>query len=204
MDGRNIKIAPSIIAANWADIIRELEKAKKGDFIHVDVMDGHFVPNITLGSDIAKAIYDITGKALDIHLMLDRPDRYIERFAFEGVFRITFHYESNALLIHTIEKIKSYGFKAGISISPDTPVHRIVKILDMVDQVLVMTVYPGFSGQRLLEKTIEKIHQLNDIRKERKLNFVITADGGINRENIGKIGPVDEVVMGSGFFSERP
>ena len=196
-----VKVAPSIIAADWRDIHSEIERVKKGDFIHVDVMDGHFVPNITLGSDIAKAIYDLSKKPLDIHLMLDMPDKYIGRFVFEGVFRITFHYESYAILTHTINLIKGFGLSAGISISPDTPVKRIVKILPKVDQVLVMTVYPGFSGQKLLERVIPKIYELNDLREKYGLKFIITADGGINFKNLKKLGPVDEVVMGVGFFS---
>ncbi len=196
-----VKIAPSIIAANWVEIYSEVEKAKKGDFIHVDVMDGHFVPNITLGSDIAKAIYKLSNKPLDIHLMLERPDKYIERFVFEGVFRITFHYESYAILTQTINIIRDFGLKVGIAISPDTPVKRIIKVLPEIDQVLVMTVYPGFSGQKLLEWVIPKIYELDDLRKKYGLNFTITVDGGINYDNVEKLGPVDEVVMGAGFFT---
>ncbi len=200
MAGKSIKIAPSIMAANWVDFHNEVKKATRGDFIHVDIMDAHFVPNITLGPDIARAIYKLSQKPLDIHLMLERPDLYLHRFSFEGIFRITFHYESNALLTPTLRRIKSLGFKAGISISPDTPVKRILKIVDKVDQVLVMTVYPGFSGQRLVEKSIPKVYELAEIREKLGLNFVITVDGGINKNNINKLGPIDEAVIGSAFF----
>jgi len=203
MDGRRIRIAPSIIAASWSEIYSEIERAKNGDFIHVDVMDGHFVPNITLGPDIARAIYELSGKPLDIHLMLEFPERYIGKFAFEGVFRITFHYESSAFLSPTIKIIRSLGKKVGIAISPDTPVKRILKILTEVDQVLVMTVYPGFSGQRLIERVIPKIHELANIRESLGLKFLITGDGGINWENIHRIGPIDEVVMGAAFFEKK-
>lgn len=196
-----VKIAPSIIAVNWVDIYSDVERAKKGDFIHVDVMDGHFVPNLTLGPDIAKAIYKLSAKPLDIHLMLEYPDKYIERFVFEGVFRITFHYESNAILTQMINLVKGFGLNVGIAISPYTPVKRIAKVLPKIDQVLVMTVYPGFSGQKLLEWVIPKIYELNDLREKYGLNFTITADGGINYTNLEKLGPVDEVVMGAGFFT---
>lgn len=196
-----VKIAPSIIAANWVDIYSDVERAKRGDFIHVDIMDGHFVPNLTLGPDIAKAIHKLSNKPLDIHLMLERPDKYIERFVFEGVFRITFHYESYAILTQTINTIKDFGLKVGIAISPDTPVNRIIKVLPEIDQVLVMTVYPGFSGQKLLEWVISKIYELDDLRKKYGLEFTITADGGINYTNLEKLGPVDEVIMGAGFFT---
>ncbi len=203
MDGRRIKIAPSIIAADWSYIYAEIEKAKEGDFIHVDVMDGHFVPNITLGPDMARVIYTLSEKPLDIHLMLEFPERYIRRFAFGGVFRITFHYESSTLLSSTIKLVRSLGKKVGIAISPDTPVKRILKVLNEVDQILVMTVYPGFSGQKLIERVIPKIYELASLREDLGLNFSITADGGINWENLHKIGPIDEAVMGLAFFEKK-
>ncbi len=184
MVGRIIKIAPSIIAARWSDIYSEIERAKGGDFIHVDVMDGYFVPNITLGSDIARAIYELSEKPLNIHLMLEFPDKYIRNFAFEGIFRITFHYKSHAFLSATINLIKSLGKRAGIAISPDTPVERILKVLDRIDQVLVMTVYPGFSGQRSTENVVPKIYKLAEIREKLGLGFFITADWG--RGKLGK------------------
>ncbi len=199
----NYRIAPSIIAADWSRFEEEMEKAKMGDFVHVDVMDGHFVPNITLGPDVAKALYRATGKPLDVHLMLTHPDAYIGRFFFEGVFRITVHYESAAILTYTFNRIREAGIKVGVAISPDTPAERVFKLLPRVDQVLVMTVYPGFSGQRMLEWVLPKVETLHRFREEMGLRFTITVDGGVNVENLKKIGPADEVVMGSAFFGGR-
>ncbi|NPA79692.1 MAG: ribulose-phosphate 3-epimerase [Thermotogae bacterium] len=197
------RIGPSIIAADWASIYEELERAKEGDFIHVDVMDGHFVPNLTLGPDIARAIHRRTGKPLDIHLMLTHPDRYVDRFIFPGVFRITLHYESSAFLSSTLRRIRSAGLRAGVAISPETPVSRLMKLLHRLDQVLVMTVYPGFAGQRMLEWVLPKVKALATIREERGLQFTITVDGGVRWDNLHLIGPADEVVMGSAFFGSR-
>ncbi len=197
------RVGPSVIAANWARCYEELERAKEGDFIHVDVMDGHFVPNLTLGPDLARAIHERTGKPLDVHLMLTHPDRYIHRFVLPGVFRITVHYESSAFLSSTLRRVREAGLKAGIAISPDTPVSRLLKLLDKVDQVLVMTVYPGFAGQRMLEWVLPKVSELDRMRRERDLRFTITVDGGVKWENLSKIGPADEVVMGAAFFRGR-
>jgi ribulose-phosphate 3-epimerase len=194
------RIGPSIIAANWTLCYEELERAKEGDFIHVDVMDGHFVPNLTLGPDLTRAVYERTGKPLDIHLMLTHPDRYLERFFLPGVFRITVHYESSAFLSSTLRRIREAGLKAGVAISPDTPTTRLLKMMGRLDQVLVMTVYPGFAGQRMLEWVLPKVEELHRIREKEGFNFVITVDGGVRWDNLHRIGPADEVVMGSAFF----
>ncbi len=197
---RKYRIGPSIIASNWALCYEELERAKSGDFIHVDVMDGHFVPNLTLGPDLTKAVYERTDKPLDVHLMLTHPDRYVDRFFLPGVFRITVHYESSSFLSPTLRAIREEGIKAGVAISPDTPVSRVRKVLPSVDQVLVMTVYPGFSGQRMLEWVLPKVEELHAMRVREGLTFVITVDGGVRWDNLHRIGPADEVIMGSAFF----
>ncbi len=179
-----IKIAPSILSADFAklgDEIREVEKAG-ADYIHVDVMDGHFVPNITIGPLIVDAIRPITSLPLDVHLMIENPDGYIPMFAKSGADIITVHQETCVHLHRTLQLIKSEGVKSGVVLNPATPLEMIREILSEVDLVLIMTVNPGFGGQSFIREMIPKIEALHQVRMENNYSFEIEVDGGVNIE----------------------
>ncbi|SFJ61719.1 ribulose-phosphate 3-epimerase [Thermoflavimicrobium dichotomicum] len=179
-----VKIAPSILSADFArlkDEIQEVEQAG-ADWIHVDVMDGHFVPNITLGPLIVEAIRPHTSLPLDVHLMIEQPDRYISQFAKAGADYISVHQEACSHLHRTIYHIKEQGVKAGVVINPATPVAMIEPILPDVDLVLLMTVNPGFGGQKFISNVLSKISQVRQIVNENDLKVDIEVDGGINKE----------------------
>ncbi|MGM9993874.1 MAG: ribulose-phosphate 3-epimerase [Candidatus Avigastranaerophilus sp.] len=175
-------IAPSILSSDFANLQSEVEKLEinGADWIHVDVMDGHFVPNLTIGAPVVKALKKVCSLPLDVHLMIDNPEKYIKDFALAGSDYITFHYEAardNAKEI--INLIKSYNIKAGISIKPKTTVQEIISYLDMVDLVLIMTVEPGFGGQKFMTDCALKIKELKQYIKN---DTIIEVDGGINPE----------------------
>ena len=179
-----IKIAPSILSADFAklgDEIREVEKAG-ADYIHVDVMDGHFVPNITIGPLIVDAIRPITSLPLDVHLMIENPDGYIPMFAKSGADIITVHQETCVHLHRTLQLIKSEGVKSGVVLNPATPLEMIREVLSEVDLVLIMTVNPGFGGQSFIREMIPKIEALHQVRMENNYSFEIEVDGGVNIE----------------------
>jgi len=181
-----IQIAPSILAANFsklADEVKEVEKAG-AKLIHIDVMDGHFVPNITMGPIVVEAIRPVTTLPLDVHLMIENPDQYIESFAKAGANYITVHVEACRHLHRTIQLIRSYGVKPGVVLNPHTPIESIKHILDDVDLVLLMTVNPGFGGQKFIHSVVSKIAELSALIKEKNLNVEIEIDGGINSETI--------------------
>jgi ribulose-phosphate 3-epimerase len=179
-----IKIAPSILSADFSRLADEITDVEKGgaDYIHVDVMDGHFVPNITIGPLIVEAIRPVTRLPLDVHLMIENPDQYIPAFAKAGADILSVHVEACPHLHRTIHHIKSHGVKAGVVINPATPVESIVHILDDVDLVLLMTVNPGFGGQKFIHSVVPKIQQVADLVRERGLKTEIEVDGGINEE----------------------
>ena len=172
-------ISPSILSADFANLERDVKKVQDegADWIHVDVMDGHFVPNITIGVPVVKSLKKITNLPLDVHLMIENPDKYIEPFANAGADIITFHYESGVNIEETIAKIKSFDIKAGISIKPKTKPEVLLPYLDKVDMVLVMTVEPGFGGQEFMSDCAEKI---KFIKENSNANLIIQVDGGIN------------------------
>lgn len=181
-----IKIAPSILAADFAklgDEVKEVEKAG-ADLIHVDVMDGHFVPNITLGPLIVEAIRPVTKLPLDVHLMIENPDAYIEQFANAGADYITVHVEACPHLHRTLQLIRSYDVKPGVVLNPHTPVESILHVLDEIDMVLFMTVNPGFGGQKFIHSVLPKVKQLAKIIQERNLSIEIEIDGGVDEETI--------------------
>lgn len=181
-----VKIAPSILAANFAKLGEEvLEVEKAGaDLIHIDVMDGHFVPNITMGPIVVEALRPLTKLPLDVHLMIENADQYIEAFAKAGADYITVHVEACPHLHRTIQLIRSFGVKPGVVLNPHTPVESIQHVLEDIDMVLFMTVNPGFGGQKFIHSVVPKVKQLAEIIKERNLSIEIEIDGGINEETI--------------------
>jgi len=183
-----VKIAPSILSANFAKLGEEILDVERGgaDYIHVDVMDGHFVPNITIGPLIIEAIRPVTKLPLDVHLMIEKPDQYIEQFVKAGADIITVHVEACTHLHRTIQTIKSFGIKAGVVLNPATPVSTIEQIIDDVDMVLLMTVNPGFGGQKFIQSVVPKIKQVANLIKERNLSVEIEIDGGVD-EHTAKI-----------------
>ncbi|MEI4768620.1 ribulose-phosphate 3-epimerase [Psychrobacillus sp. FJAT-51614] len=181
-----VKIAPSILAANFAKLGEEvLEVEKAGaELIHIDVMDGHFVPNITMGPIVVEALRPLTKLPLDVHLMIENADQYIESFAKAGADYITVHVEASPHLHRTIQLIRSFGVKPGVVLNPHTPIESIQHVLEDIDMVLFMTVNPGFGGQKFIHSVVPKVKQLADIVKERNLAIEIEIDGGINEETI--------------------
>lgn len=203
-----IKIAPSILSADFASLGAEVAAAEAagGDWIHVDVMDGHFVPNITLGPAIVKAIAPHTSLPLDVHLMIENPERYVEEFAKAGAAVITVHAEACVHLHRVIHLIKEFGIKAGVALNPGTPATAIQEVLDDVDLVLVMTVNPGFGGQAFISGTLNKIKQIRTWLNERGRQDVhIEVDGGIAADTaplVVKTG-ADVLVAGSAVFGRE-
>ncbi|MFP3916324.1 ribulose-phosphate 3-epimerase [Lysinibacillus telephonicus] len=181
-----IKIAPSILAANFAKLGQEVKEVEEAgaELIHIDVMDGHFVPNITMGPIVVEALRPITQLPLDVHLMIENPDAYIEQFAKAGADYITVHVEACRHLHRTIQLIRSFGVKPGVVLNPHTPIESIQHILEDVDLVLFMTVNPGFGGQKFISSVVPKIEALSKVINERQLSVEIEVDGGITAETI--------------------
>ncbi|WP_102271503.1 ribulose-phosphate 3-epimerase [Cytobacillus massiliigabonensis] len=179
-----VKIAPSILSADFSKLGEEIKDVERGgaDYIHVDVMDGHFVPNITIGPLIVEAIRPVTKLPLDVHLMIENPDQYIESFAKAGADYITVHVEACRHLHRTIHFIKSLGVKAGVVLNPATPVQMIEDIIEDVDMVLLMTVNPGFGGQKFIPSVLQKIAAVKKMADDRGLKIEIEVDGGVNEE----------------------
>lgn len=202
-----IKIAPSILSANFAKLGEEIKEVEQGgaDYIHVDVMDGHFVPNITIGPLIVEAIKPVTSLPLDVHLMIENPDLYIPTFAKAGATIITVHQEACPHLHRTIQLIKSHDVKAGVALNPATPVAMIKPILSEIDLALIMTVNPGFGGQSFIDLTLPKIKELAAIKQQHSYTFEIEVDGGVNRETASACvaAGAEVLVAGSAIFNER-
>ena len=179
-----VKIAPSILSADFSKLGEEISDVEKGgaELIHVDVMDGHFVPNITIGPLIVESIRPITKLPLDVHLMIENPDQYIESFAKAGADYITVHVEACRHLHRTIQLIKSFGVKAGVVLNPATPVQLIEPIIEELDIVLLMSVNPGFGGQKFIPSVLNKIKQVRDLAKQKGVQLEIEVDGGVNEQ----------------------
>lgn len=179
-----VKIAPSILSADFSKLGEEIKDVEMGgaDLIHVDVMDGHFVPNITIGPLIVEAIRPVTKLPLDVHLMIENPDQYIEAFAKAGADYLTVHVEACKHLHRTISYIKSLGVKAGVVLNPATPVEMIQHIIEDVDMVLFMTVNPGFGGQAFIPSVLEKVTRLKEMAEAKNHHLEIEVDGGVNEE----------------------
>ncbi|KGX93213.1 ribulose-phosphate 3-epimerase [Pontibacillus halophilus JSM 076056 = DSM 19796] len=200
-----VKIAPSILSADFAKLGEEIKDVEKGgaDYIHVDVMDGHFVPNITIGPLIVEAIRPHTELPLDVHLMIENPDQYIPQFKEAGADIITVHQEACPHLHRTIQLIKQTGAKAGVVINPATPVDVLRPILEDVDLILLMTVNPGFGGQSFIHSVVPKISTLDNWRKEHDLSYEIEIDGGVKpgTAKLCKEHGADVLVAGSAVFN---
>ena len=182
---KKILISPSILAGDFSQLGKDIQKLEDAgaDMIHVDVMDGHFVPNITIGPPVIKSLRKYTDLPFDVHLMISPVHKYIEDFSKAGSDIITIHPEATENVKDSIDLIKSLGKKVGLSLNPDTPIDAIKKYLDQIDLVLVMTVYPGFGGQKFISKVLNKIKNLKNIKDENKFRFDIEVDGGIDFEN---------------------
>lgn len=198
------KIAPSILAANFGNLSQQIRYVEAGgaDIIHCDIMDGKFVPNISFGPMVVKAVRAITKLPIDCHLMIESPDNYIEEFAKAGANFISVHQEEVKHLHRSIELIKSFDVKAGVVLNPATPISTLSDILEYVDYVLIMSVNPGFGGQKFIPHSLKKISDLKIMREERNLDFLIEVDGGIDLTTIKPVSEAgcDLFVAGSAIF----
>ena len=182
---KKIQISPSILAADFSQLGNEIKRLEEGgaDMIHVDVMDGHFVPNLTIGPPVIKSLKKNSSLIFDVHLMISPVHKYIEAYSDAGADIITIHPEATDDLDLSISKIKQLKKKVGVSLNPETKIDNIMQFLDKIDLVLIMSVNPGFGGQKFMPEVLSKIKKLKSIQKEKKLNFDIEIDGGINFEN---------------------
>lgn len=198
-------IAPSVLAADFANLQRDIEMINRSDaqWIHLDVMDGVFVPNISYGMPIIKAIDELSDKVMDVHLMIVQPERYIKDFKEVGADVLTVHYEASTHLHRTIQAIKDEGMKAGVALNPHTPVHLVEDIIKDIDLLLIMSVNPGFGGQKFIQHTYEKIVQAAELIDRKNAEVLIEIDGGVSPGNAAQLTQLgaDVLVAGSAVFS---
>ncbi len=199
-----IQLAPSILSADFSQLGQQVSCIEEGGahLIHVDVMDGHFVPNISFGAAVMKSLTGKTALPFDVHLMIEHPDDYIEDFITPQTEYITVHQEACVHLHRTLQHIRAAGAKAGVSINPATPICMLEEVLEVADLILIMSVNPGFGGQKMIPACLGKIEQLKRIREEKGLDFQIEIDGGVNLDNIGRVAQAgtDIIVAGSAAF----
>jgi ribulose-phosphate 3-epimerase len=202
---RTIQIAPSILSADFAHLAREIEKAEAGgaDVLHLDVMDGHFVPNITIGPPVVAWIRKCTSLPLDTHLMIENPSKYVDSFVSAGVTWLSVHVEADVHLNRTIHQIKQHGIRAGVALNPSTPICALEEVLPIVDFVLVMSVNPGFGGQSFIPSTLGKIARLREIILTQGYHASVEIDGGIGLENLKQVvdAGAEIIVSGSAVFA---
>lgn len=199
-----VEILPSILSADFARLAEEIAKVERGGatILHVDVMDGHFVPNITIGPPVVESLRKATKLRLDVHLMIEEPERYATRFVKAGADSVSVHYEAARHLDATLNDIRRAGARAGVVLNPATPVSVLDDVLEVADYVLIMSVNPGFGGQSLIPYTLDKVRKLDALRRERRLPLLIEIDGGVNRDNLAEVvrAGCDWVVTGSFIF----
>jgi len=204
---KKIQVSPSILSADFSKLGEDIKRLEDSgaDMIHVDVMDGHFVPNLTIGPPVIKSLRKYTKLPFDVHLMIDPVHKYIKDYSDAGADIITFHPEATKNVQETINLIRSLNKKVGISLNPNTEIKAAEQYLDKIELILIMSVYPGFGGQKFINEVIKKIKDLDQIRKDRKLNFKIEIDGGINFETskIAIDAGVDILVSGTTVFKEN-
>jgi ribulose-phosphate 3-epimerase len=204
---KKIKIAPSLLSADFRNLEKQIKLCEKGsaDLLHLDIMDGHFVPNITFGPMVVKAVNSVTNLKLDTHLMIEKPERYIKDFAEAGSDIITVHVETCPHLHRTIQLIQSYGKKAGVTLNPSTPASALTQVLKFVDLILVMTVNPGFGGQKFINEIFEKIETIARMRDNINPNILIEVDGGVSEQNAKKLADAgtDILVAGNSIFLQK-
>ena len=203
----SIKVSPSILAADFGNIERECNLIDKSgaDWFHLDVMDGVFVPNISFGMPVVKAIRKMTSKPLDVHLMITEPERYIEKFIEIGSDIISFHIEATNKLEENINLIKSNNVKVGIAINPDTPIDRLIDIINKIDLVCLMGVFPGFAGQKFIKNTFDRLKELKKLIIDNNSKALIEVDGGVNVDNYMELRSLgaDVLVAGSYIFKSK-
>jgi ribulose-phosphate 3-epimerase len=201
-----VKLSPSILSADFGNLLEDIRKVESEgvEYLHIDVMDGHFVPNISFGAVVMKSIKDKVKTPMDVHLMIENPDMYIDEFVKNGADIITVHQEATIHLHRTIQKIKDAGVKAGVSLNPATPLSTIEEVLPFVDMVLIMSVNPGFGGQSFIETSLDKIKRLRKMIDDKGLDIIIEVDGGVKVSNVKEVvdAGADLVVAGSAIFGK--
>ncbi len=195
-------IAPSILAADYARLGEEIAAVPSADWIHVDIMDGHFVPNLSFGYDVTKAVHRVTDKPLDVHLMIENPEKWVDNYITAGAACITFHVEATDGHVELAKYIRSQGVKAGFSVRPGTPIEDYLDDLEHFDEVIIMSVEPGFGGQSFMPEQLDKVRTLRRVIDERGLDIIIEIDGGISAKTIAQAAEagVDAFVAGSAVY----
>ena len=199
-----VEIVPSILSADFAHLAEEIARVERGGarLLHLDVMDGHFVPNLTIGPPVVQSLRKATRLHLDVHLMIENPERYVETFVQAGANSVSVHYEAARHLDGTLGLIKKAGAMGGVVLNPATPVEVLEDVLEVADYVLLMSVNPGFGGQKLIPYVLEKVRKLDRMRRDKRLQIPIEIDGGVHKENLAEVvrAGCDWIVTGSGVF----